>query len=76
MVVLSWRLLWSWMDPRSLEDSRICQGGQRGEAVADAAAGEAEGLRVAAVEDGEVGRDVGGGQHVRDVAGHGSPQQG
>ena len=44
MVVFSWRLLWSWMDPRSLEDSRICQGGQRGEAVADAAAGEAEGL--------------------------------
>ena len=76
VVVFPWRIFWSWMDPRSVEDPRVRQGGQRGEVVDDAAAGEAAGVGVAAVEDGEVGRDAGGRQHVRDAPRHGRPQQG
>ena len=76
MVVLTWRVLWSRLDSRHVENPWVCEGVQQRVWLVDLGGGEDEEDREAALEDGQVGWDVGGGQYAGHAAKHGGAQQG
>ena len=76
LVVLARRVLWSRLDSRHVENPWVCERVQQRVWLVDLGGGEDEEDREAALEDGQVGWDVGGGEYAGYAAKHGGAQQG